>query len=141
MSRNFSVDLTLIATHNNKNILKILETGRKIGFTYYDHEIAKTYEDSPIITPSQTLKKILNAAEFELEDGPTVFINCGDSNFGFLSFHDDNHLLKCSFWGMRPIIRKTFEENIVEIDFEFYIQLMLKLCHGFAIKHIELGEF
>lgn len=142
MSRNFSVDFTLIASYNNKkNILKILENGAQLGFIYYDHVLGEIYQDAPTLTPEQTLNKILNAAKTNKDGGPTVYVSLGDSNYSFLSFYDDEDFIQCHLFGMAPIKRRTFEENIYEIDFEFYIQLMLKLCNGFAIKQIELGEY
>lgn len=142
MSRNYFVDITLFAEFQKKsNILKILEKGCQLGFIYHDHITSKTYESSPILTPNHALEKVFKSIELNTEEGPTVYTRINEDSYAFLAFYDDEKLIKCSMFAMTNIIRKRFEENYYEIDFAFYIKLMLDLCNDFAIKKIEVGEF
>ena len=136
------MDVTLVAKFQNKlNILKILENGSRLGFIYYDQIMGKKYENSPILTPNQALEKIINSIELDLEGGPTVYTRINEQSCAFLSFYDNEELVKCSIFGMTNVVRKEFEEDCYEIDFAFYIKIILDLCENFAIKSIEIGEY
>lgn len=143
MSKNFSVDVTVLANYNNKsNILKILEKGNKLGFIYHDHHIGGGfYSETPIMKPAQAYEKILHAIDFGEDGGPTIYVGLGGENYTFLSFYRNEGMLVISMFGMGPKIEREFEGGEYALDFAVYIRIMLDLCNDFALKKIELGEY
>lgn len=141
MSIDYSVNLTLYATYNEENILKILQKGSSLGWIFYDQILGELYEEAPILNAEQALQKILRAIKEDIEGGPTVYVKFANPGYAHLSFLEENKFLRCDLFGISYLRRKDFEENFHGIDFAFYIKLMLDLCNNFLLKKIEIDEY
>jgi|GEM_PF-5291296 len=140
MSKIFFINVILRADYNKSNILKILQRGTQIGFTYYAHILGELYEDAPVIDAEKACEKVVKAAEIGADDGPSIFVQIGDSTYALLGLIEQEGKLKCRLFGMTPVIQREFENKEYTIDFAVYVRLLLILCDDFALDSIGLYE-
>ena len=137
MSMDFMISISLDATYNKKNIIKILERGAKKGFRYFDHVEGYSYGNSPEIDPGVAANKILKALVEKIEYGPNVFTILENETHAQLWFYmSDEKTIGFSvgaFGGMR---KKGYY-----IDFAHYIRTFLDIVEDFPVLELKTDMF
>ena len=128
MSKIYSVEVILEASHDLFNIALLLEKGASLGFVYHDHVDGKMYNLAPVLSAKDAAQKIINYDFIKDEAAPSVYTIYEDDGFFLWCFQSEDQFLKVSIGGFgNP------KEKDGSLDFAHYIRLLLDLCDDFVI--------
>lgn len=139
MSISYGVEVTLKAQYSKKNIKKIIEKGKSIGFIYFDTKDAKNLYCLDI---ENAVKEAMNKSPEIISDGgPYIDTKFEDTRF-FFRITEQKYFFTVSLDCFSSTWERVFwnSNDILKVDFARYIRLLLKLCEEFIILELKTEE-
>ncbi len=131
MGITYSVDIKINAKHDPKNMLRVMEEGRKLGFLYYQNILLESLV--------KDLEKSIDIFLATDPDSGDRFINIvfEDTNFFISFFKSDSGLLIISLVAFGSPWRSDYRDGIRMINLARYIRLLLRLCKDFIVLELK----
>lgn len=135
MSKIYSIEAELDLAYDYDNIKKLLKSGEKIGFIYYEVKIFDL-PNGPIVSADQAANYIY--IKYPKNDCNTSIDTIYEDNDFFFAFYKSNlNQIKVSLDINAPDRFTFINSNHNEIDYSYFVSILLKICKEFKIKSLE----